>query len=210
MLMHKITISSHLSGAFCLVLQSRSYSYAPSSQDKNHSEICDPSVNKYWGTGSKHSSKKNDGAQFKIARHHIYYDISLKSISVAKETEKIEEQIDKVKIKSKSTESCKTTVRRIGHLLCHVFDLLSVPGCESNKDENTETRYNTVKSRLCTKDVDNRADDETNESHQENRAHFSKIAAGKVTVNRHSSKGTGCDDNCLENRDGIIDKTNQR
>ncbi|MDE5959319.1 MAG: hypothetical protein K2G59_04050, partial [Muribaculaceae bacterium] len=25
---------------------------APSSQDKNHSEICDPSVNKYWGTGS--------------------------------------------------------------------------------------------------------------------------------------------------------------
>ncbi len=34
------------------VLQSRSYGYAPSSQDKNHSEICDPSVNKYWGTGS--------------------------------------------------------------------------------------------------------------------------------------------------------------
>ncbi|MDE6859103.1 MAG: hypothetical protein K2J65_01665 [Duncaniella sp.] len=30
------------------VLQSRSYGSAPSSQDKNHSEICDPSVNKYW------------------------------------------------------------------------------------------------------------------------------------------------------------------
>ena len=51
--MHEITLTSHLSGAFCLVLQSRSYGYAPSSQDKNHSEICDPSVNKYWGTGSK-------------------------------------------------------------------------------------------------------------------------------------------------------------
>lgn len=48
----KITFASHLSGAFCLVLQSRSYGYAPSSQDKNLSEICDPSVNKYWGTRS--------------------------------------------------------------------------------------------------------------------------------------------------------------
>ena len=26
--------------------------YTPSSQDKNLSEICDPRVNKYWGTGS--------------------------------------------------------------------------------------------------------------------------------------------------------------
>ena len=52
-LTHKITSSSHLSGAFCLVFQSRSYGYAPSSQDKNHSEICAPGVNKYWGTGSK-------------------------------------------------------------------------------------------------------------------------------------------------------------
>ena len=48
----RITGTPHLSGAFCLVLQSRSYGYAPSSQDKNRSEICDPSVNKYWGTGS--------------------------------------------------------------------------------------------------------------------------------------------------------------
>ncbi len=50
--MEKITSVPHLSGAFCLVFQSRSYGYAPSSQDKNLSEICDPSFNKYWGTGS--------------------------------------------------------------------------------------------------------------------------------------------------------------
>ncbi|MDE5685209.1 MAG: hypothetical protein K2I26_01490, partial [Paramuribaculum sp.] len=39
-----------------LVLQSRSYGYAPSSQDKNHSEICDPCINKYWETGSYDTS----------------------------------------------------------------------------------------------------------------------------------------------------------
>ena len=51
--MGKITSVPHLSGAFCPVLQSRSNGYAPSSQDKNLSKICDPSFNKYWGTGSK-------------------------------------------------------------------------------------------------------------------------------------------------------------
>ncbi|MDE5685597.1 MAG: hypothetical protein K2I26_03455, partial [Paramuribaculum sp.] len=39
-----------------------SYGYAPSSQDKNHSEICDPSINKYWETGSK-------SHRFNLSRH---------------------------------------------------------------------------------------------------------------------------------------------
>ena len=51
---NKNTLPSHLSGVFYPVPQSRSKGYAPSSQDKNRSEICDPSVNKYWGTGSNH------------------------------------------------------------------------------------------------------------------------------------------------------------
>ncbi|MDE6484004.1 MAG: hypothetical protein K2L14_01225, partial [Duncaniella sp.] len=47
----------HLAGAFWLVLQSRSYGYAPSSQAKNLAAICVLSFNKYWGTGSKYIAR---------------------------------------------------------------------------------------------------------------------------------------------------------
>ncbi|MDE7402698.1 MAG: DUF2723 domain-containing protein [Muribaculaceae bacterium] len=57
MIRKKVTVPSHLSGAFRLVLQSRSHRYAPSSQAKNHSEICDPGINKYWGSGSVQEKK---------------------------------------------------------------------------------------------------------------------------------------------------------
>ena len=48
----KVTLQAHLYGAFCVVTQSRWNPIAPSFHHKNHSEICDLSVNKYWGTGS--------------------------------------------------------------------------------------------------------------------------------------------------------------
>ncbi|MDE5810721.1 MAG: hypothetical protein K2H61_00255, partial [Muribaculaceae bacterium] len=65
-----VTLPPHLTGAFCLVPQSRSYGYAPSLQDKNLSAICILSINKYWGTGSKSEAKIDRVTQ---TGHPVFY-----------------------------------------------------------------------------------------------------------------------------------------
>ena len=67
----KVTLQAHLSGAFCVVTQSRWNPIAPSFHHKNHSEICDLSVNKYWGTGSEVESVGKFGTRYII--HALYY-----------------------------------------------------------------------------------------------------------------------------------------
>lgn len=49
----EIALVSHLFGVFGFVHQADSHGYASSQQDKNHSEICAPGVNRYRGTGDK-------------------------------------------------------------------------------------------------------------------------------------------------------------
>ena len=49
----KITYASQLSGAFEVVARLQCHRIAPSRQLQNPSEICDLSVNIYYGTGSK-------------------------------------------------------------------------------------------------------------------------------------------------------------
>ena len=44
----KVTSVSHILAAFCLVRQSCTSKYTPSSQDKNRLKICDPAVNIYY------------------------------------------------------------------------------------------------------------------------------------------------------------------
>ncbi len=49
----KITIASHILGAFETGARSQCYSIDPSLRFQNHTKICDLSVNIYYGTGSK-------------------------------------------------------------------------------------------------------------------------------------------------------------
>ena len=82
------------------------------------------------------------------------------SVSVAEETQEIEEEVDEIEIEAEGSQSGKAAVghSRVG--FCHLLDLLGVPGCDADEDKHSETAHDPVECGVCPEDIDHTEYDE--------------------------------------------------
>ena len=86
-------------------------------------------------------------------------------LTATENTEKVEEEIDEVKIQRQSANSSEFAC--VGHvgLLCHLLDFLGVPSSQTNEDYHTSKTDNPAHSVTLQEDVDYCAYNQSNKRH---------------------------------------------
>ena len=118
----------------------------------------------------------------------------------AEEAEEIDEEVDEVEVERKGADCCDFVDFFEGGHFSYMLDSLGVPGGDADENQHTDAGDNPFEGGAFHKEVDDDADDESEEGHIEECSHLGEVAVGEVAIHAHRSIHTGCDKESFENR----------
>lgn len=127
-----------------------------------------------------------------MTRH--FFRISLRSIPVAEDTEKEEEQVDEIKIKIHRTHRRQLVargavkLRSIGQLL----DLLRIPCGKTDEKHYAHNRDYPLQLAALQEQIHNHDDDKPEKTHHQIGTHAAQIAFRQIAVDRHRPENARC------------------
>ncbi len=129
---------------------------------------------------------------------------------VSEETEKIEEEVDKVEIETQGTDCGEMADAVGGGVLCDLLDLLGVPCCQSDEYEHTGYRYDPVECGAMGEDIDQGRYDQSDQRVEQEVAPLREVLCGEIAVDAHRSECTGTDEECLGYGGHCVDEEYRR
>lgn len=117
----------------------------------------------------------------------------------AEEAEEIDEEVDKVEIERQGADSGDFIDFFDWSILCHTFDFLGVPCSDTDENQHADAWYYPFECAALHKQIDDDADDESEECHIKICANLREVAVGKVTIDAHRTK------NACRNQEGLED-----
>ena len=121
-------------------------------------------------------------------------------LAVAEEAEQVEEQVDEIEVERQRAYGGELAgLRAVGHG-GHLLDFLRVPCGEADEYHHACEADNPLHRRAFHENVDNGADNEAYQCHEQECANARQVALGHVAVNRHGAEHGSGDDKCGEYR----------
>ena len=111
--------------------------------------------------------------------------------AVAEEAQQVEEEVYEVEVQAQGAYCGEFACGFCGSHGGASFDRLGVPGGESYEDKYAEPRDNPFKSAVCPENVNNRAEYQPYECHEQHRAPFGEVLRCQIAVDAHGSESSG-------------------
>ena len=134
-------------------------------------------------------------ACLKALRTYIFVLSGILFAAWAEEAEQVEEQVDEIKIEAQSADCGDFACVGTAVVGKHCLDFLGVPCCQPDENGYAGKADYPVHRAACNEDVDNCADDKSEQSHHHQRAEarkvvFSKVSSSTMMLQKYSIKPT--------------------